>query len=137
MLLAIDPGNVTGWAVFNGPQDQTLKGCGYGPPAALVGFRPDVLVIERPQVYDARHSKGDPNDLITLAITVGRLIERMDATTVLTPLPREWKKQLPKDICHKRALAVLSPDERRLLVSDHNALDAVALGLWYLKRWRP
>ncbi len=66
---SIDPG-CTGVAVWFG---QSLMSCGVvdDPEAVVVHGN---LVIEKPQIYRASKSKADPNDLITLAIQVGRYV---------------------------------------------------------------
>jgi hypothetical protein len=148
-LLAIDPGACTGWAVYAVGE---LVACGVTgidavdcPAVRALVSMPGIgeLVIERPQVYRPKESKGDPNDLIKVAIEVGRWVERasLSGARVLQTLPNEWKGQVPKDVHHRRALAILSDDERAAIPSlprtyAHNALDAVALGLWRLGRLR-
>lgn len=136
--LAIDPGVDTGWALFE-ERDGALVRCGVGDPpwtAHLLG-----AVIEKPQVYRAAKSKGDPNDLITLAIRVGRYVEKLAmrgiACNLVTPV--EWKGQVPKEIHHRRVLGVLSLNETEIVQSAykgmpvsirHNMLDAIGLGQW-------
>lgn len=105
------------------------------------------LVIEQPFIYPKASTLGkkagtDPNDLIHLAIVVGAILGRaayLSAPAVKMYLPAEWKGQVPKDICHDRARARLSPIESARLPKLaksrlHNALDALALGLVYLGR---
>lgn len=155
MRLAIDPGLDTGWALFS--DERALLSCGLGdPPAIEPGTS---VIIERPQVYEARRSPGDPNDLITLAIQVGRYTERMHAqgaSTVSHVLPRAWKGTLDPDVICRRAANCLSSQELELLhaalrplarrpLDDvslssgkrHNVLDAVGLGRWSFLRGRP
>lgn len=142
-VLAIDPGNDLGWALF---EDGQLIFAGLNNPstALLDGAR---AIIERPQVYRSSQSKGDPNDLITLAIGVGQMKERLESRGVQVDLvlPTTWKGQTPKEIHHKRVLARLSPTEKTRLDGclscvargvRHNVLDAVGLGLWFLRRGR-
>jgi hypothetical protein len=128
ILLAIDPGTVTGWAWFYSGK---LLEASFGPSVPDVA-KPDVLVIEKPQVYPG--SDVDPNTLITLAIKVGRHIERFEKLGAKTQivLPRQWKGQVPKKIHNARVLRALPPDQRALVPNDHNAIDAVGLGLFYL-----
>jgi hypothetical protein len=139
-LLAIDPGIDTGWALFN----DALLSCGVGNPPEIYRAR---VVIERPQVYLASKSKGDPNDLITLAIQVGRYWEQYERAgdSVRTFLPREWKGQVPKDIQAGRILAKLSAQEQDVVANygrmvnkgkHHNMMDAIGLGLFALGRAR-
>jgi hypothetical protein len=136
ILLAIDPGKDTGWATFIGG---ALVSCGLGFPNHNI----DRAVIEKPQVYRRALSKGDPNDLITLAVQVGRYAERLEHGGARVDLvtPAEWKGQVPKDVHHQRirkeltgresdAVDLAGAPSRKL----HNVLDAVGLGLWLLKK---
>lgn len=105
------------------------------------------VVIEKPQVYRAAQSKGDPNDLITLAIRVGWYQEYFESRGVSVYLvtPAMWKGQVPKPVHHRRIANKLSPQEH-LVVSEgmigvpvtkqHNVMDAVGLGLFYTGRTR-
>lgn len=140
-LLAIDPGNDLGWALFDGG---TLERAGLRNPPVDAAHQ---AIIERPQVYRSSKSKGDPNDLITLAIGVGQMKERLEScgATVELVLPATWKGQIPKDIHHRRILGLLAPTEKTRLDAclsgvaagiRHNVLDAVGLGLWFLRRGR-
>lgn len=136
VILAIDPGIDTGWALIN--EEGLLYLAGLGPPGwwGTATF----CVIEKPQVYRGRASKGDPNDLITLAITVGRYVEQASGRVpVHLVLPTTWKGQIKKEIHHPRILGALSQAERDLLHSTtkhlakgklHNVYDAVGLGKW-------
>ena len=150
--LAIDPGKHTGWAVIGDAGE--LVACGLGdPPLDFGGAR---VWIERPQVYRGRASKGDPNDLITLAIQVGRYEERFAARgcQVDTVLPHTWKGSIDPDVCCRRIFASLTECEKALLERAiaplarspvhadltggrrHNVLDAVGIGKWSLRRGR-
>lgn len=141
-LIAIDPGNTTGWATFD-PTTGLLHYAGTTSVQSwlAVDERPySTLVIEIPQVYRASQSKGDPNDLIKVAVQAGQWIERFSCTgaAVRRVLPNEWKGQVPKTVHNKRVLACLTEDEKtRILPSlDHNMVDAIGLGLFHLKRLR-
>lgn len=143
MILGIDPGACTGWARVS--SDGRLMDAGVGSPAEvramfgaiyIVGV--DRAVIELPQVYRAARSKGDPNDLIDLAVTVGRYVQILESRAIKVVLvkPRDWKGQVPKEVHHKRILARLSTEEvarlPKLAASKvHNMLDAVGLALWF------
>lgn len=147
-LLAIDPGNCAGWAIYLGASldsaGVTNLDAAHCPAlAALSACRVDLLVIEVPQVYRAGDSKGDPNDLIKLAVGVGRWVERARICGIPYSMhrPNEWKGQIPKSIHAARAESALRPAERALLPAmassmRHNMLDAIALGLWKLGRLR-
>lgn len=146
-LLSIDPGNCTGFAYFldgrlirTGVTTVDAPQC---PAAGILLAGCQALIVELPQVYRAAQSKGDPNDLIKVALGVGRWIERgtVCGASVTLVKPSEWKGQVPKDIHHKRVLAALDKSEAAAIPQmaqsqRHNALDAVALGLWRLGRLR-
>lgn len=147
---AIDPGaRATGVALFSG---------GYLAKASLVRAE-DVssmiydlhrnlgtvleMVIERPTVY-SKTSKGDPADLIQVALVAGSAATRCAGNARFVE-PRTWKGQTPKDIHHGRIRAALVEIEKKALIRDcrdvpaslqHNVLDAVGLGLWHLGRLR-
>jgi hypothetical protein len=74
------------------------------------------------------------NDLISTAIRLGRLIESSRPGRLTLVTPGQWKGQVPKDIHGARVLAKLDPEELALVPDDHNAIDAVGLLLWALKR---
>lgn len=157
--ISIDPGLSTGWAVW---EDNKLVECGLGDPrelraVLLAGI--DRVFIEKPQIYRAAKSKGDPNDLITLAIRVGeykQFFQQRHAMVTLV-LPMEWKAQVPKRICANRVLRFLFNSERKIvydvpaakslelaLGSDtmwardkrNDMLDAIGIGLFGLSRAR-
>jgi hypothetical protein len=151
MLLAIDPGLDTGWAIL---LDGKLLNAGLGDPPAATGCTK--VVIERPQIYQGRSSRANPNDLITLAIQVGRYTERFAAgRDVEHLLPHTWKGTVDPDILCRRVWASLDEREKDLLGSRlsplarepfnaenltegkrHNVIDAVGLAKWSLKRAR-
>lgn len=150
MRLAIDPGRDTGWALLD--TSGILVQCGLGVPPAFIGQ----VIIERPQIYRGRASKGDPNDLITLAIQVGRYTERYDVPggSVEHVLPHDWKGSVDPEVLCRRVVASLTECERQLLetvlaplarklVRDdltggrrHNVIDAVGIAKWSVRRAR-
>lgn len=142
-ILAIDPGRDQGWALLR--EDKTLIDCGLGEaPLDFVGHR---VVVERPQIYRGRASKADPNDLITLAILVGRLTERYSARGchVEHILPHDWKGSVDGDVLVRRIEASLDTVELEVLHRKlasvpkgkrHNVIDAIGLGKWSLVRAR-
>ncbi len=137
--LAIDPGIHTGWAVLDSAG--TLHACGKGEAFPILSNR--AAIIECPQVYRAGKSKADPNNLITLAVRVGRYQERLIAAGVPCDLvlPAKWKGQLPKDTHHLRVDATLSERERHVVSQiarlpgergySEDVWDAVALAKWF------
>jgi hypothetical protein len=148
-VTAIDPGLTSGWAQFTAKK---LSGAGvfreHDYPAVWHRGYEQTLVIEVPRIYPHR-SKGDPNDIVQLALTVGEIRGhyRPQVTRIVETYPASWKGQVPKEIHHARVLKQLADDETRILAPharrfskthphgfDHNLLDAVALGLWFLRR---
>ncbi len=142
-LLAIDPGDDRthsnmGWARFWGGY---FVDAGEANPRAILQhiISAQTIVCEHPEVYRSRHMKGDPNDLARLIQQIG-IIKGLAWASGAEPvfvdvLPKSWKGQVPKHICHERALSVWTkqdcpPPPRTQL----NAWDAIALGLWYLHR---
>lgn len=155
MLVAIDPGfGGTGLAAFS-DNGQLLAVKLLVPPGTHTDFGsrlraaaemiPDVkgadVVIEFPQTYEGRSSKGDTDDLLKLASLIGAYMTApgLRSSRVSFVLPSEWKANVPKDIHHPRILGALNQKELAVLngarqsVSEslfHNVLDAVGLGQW-------
>lgn len=138
ILTAIDPGVCTGWAVFIGGQ---LQSAGVATNPDDVPLPGGTAIIEQPQVYRGSKQKGDPNDLLKLAILVGvykEKAQRIGARVELTT-PHKWKGNVPKDIHNERTLARLTEYERAKLpalpkTQAHNMIDAIGLGLWFLEK---
>jgi hypothetical protein len=145
MLLCIDPGAHTGWALFSayGPDwhFDTLSRCGLTTPAkwdklASIGALCDVL-IEEPTIYP--HSKARPADVMALQLKVGELKGRFEAVGRKVELvqPRTWKRSVPKRVHHARAARVLTWPEQQLVSGQrHDVWDAVCMGLWKLGRMK-
>lgn len=104
----------------------------------------DDVVLECPQVYRVGKSKGDPNDLIPLALVGGYVAGIYVHASVTSPLPREWlggntPKASKGDPWESprgaRAARALSDIERSRIVPSHDALDAACIGLWRLGRF--
>jgi hypothetical protein len=161
MLVCIDPGlRACGVSAFHQTE---LKWCGYvkspekkerGPKAwramadevkkALYYKNLEVtaLIMEQPQVYQQKFWKGDPNDLIELAGVLGCLTYNLYSPEVHVVLPRQWKKQCPKEIHNARILSKLTEDEKKLLEgmaqsTIHNVIDSVGIGLFQTGRYVP
>lgn len=158
-MLAIDPGRrAIGWALFCGSD---LDLCGLiraneaDLPTDALRMAREVdrtvcrLVIERMRVYPIQQQKGDQNDLLDLSFVSGVVVgvvagnKAQGETHVELVTARDWKGQVPKDVVHKRILAVLSSNERLVLEKGtakvpaslrHNVLDAVGIGLWACSR---
>ena len=100
------------------------------------------VVIELPRVYPG-DVKGDPNDLIDLAAVGGAFIPLgINGATFF--YPRQWKGQMPKDVCQRRIEKVLQPIElsacertmrRYRKGMHHNLWDAIGIGLHALGRF--
>lgn len=158
MLVAIDPGANSGWAVFaneyRGRPDQfpaVLVRCGlgwdsmrsaYGGEGYGPGFVFDTAVIEKPRIYPGGRTKN-PNDLIEVAVSAGEWAGRLSGVSITFVTPSEWKGQVPKPIHHRRIRAQLTEAEGEVLnagIGDyppskaHNIVDAVGLGLWTVGR---
>lgn len=132
--LCIDPGSHPGWAVLDG--DHKITGCGINTPPK---YKFDVVLAERPTVYP--HSDVNPANIITLAITLGKMIrpyEDLGSKVVLVE-PRTWKGQIPKKVHHPIIRKSLAAGE--LLVVDNclkdiakswceDAMDAVGLAVY-------
>lgn len=133
-LLAIDPGaNYFAWAYF---RDAHLIEC--DKTTGNMQFRLlDYVLIEKPQVY--RYGRGDPNDLVDVAIMCGRLAEMLRQSKVIDfVFPRTWKGQVPKSIHQTRIKLKMTAQELKLLPTRKDdlkdVLDAIGIGLWKLGR---
>jgi hypothetical protein len=134
MLLAIDPGTVTGWALFNDARALVSCGIGEPPPVGIDHFR---VLVEVPK---ARPSDPRPQDIVTLAIKAGEWggIYRARGVVCEYLTPNDWKGSTKKDTSHARILRVLSPPEQGVvdragkgiaIGKVHNMMDAIGIGL--------
>lgn len=104
--------------------------------------QPETLVLEWPQIYAApQRGQKDPNNLLCLAGIDAALVGSLQPLKVEHFLPHEWKGNLPKETAHHpRVMARLSDDEKARIKKapsadlQHNIVDAVGLGLFYLGR---
>jgi hypothetical protein len=104
------------------------------------------VVLEWPQIYRAARAMGDPNDLPGLAAVGAAVVALLNAHAVCIYTPREWAGQVPKATkgdCResprsRRIRSRLSGLEVRvwegLKSSDHDAIDAIGIGLHHLGR---
>lgn len=142
-LITIDPGTKSGISVW---QDGLLVYAGAldyydSKTLPLTSHTPlDVGLIEVPTIY-REASKADPKNIITLAIKVGVWAQVLRTEgrcyEVRGVEPRTWKGQVPKKVHHERILAALSDHEQSICPRQPDALDAVGLGLWYLRQGGP
>lgn len=147
LITAYDSGEFTGWAqALNG----TVIGCGLvhvyrdRPMGRLPDSRGGLVVIEKPN--HRRHGKTvDPNDLITLGIKVGRLVETylVLGSQVRVILPTDWKGGTPKLIQNARDEKTLTVEEARTVayfmaaVAEsyrNNVWDALGIVQWAARR---
>lgn len=152
-LVAIDPGTrFTGYAWFD---DKRLVDCGVLKAKGLdkmfvvcreyfeecCNVMPPVI-IERPQVYLQRKQKGDPNDLVSIALVAGYCASFFEKPAFM--LPRRWKGTVDKDVmCDRVRDRWMNGRERELLESKYipksyinNTLDAIGVGMYHLGRNR-
>lgn len=155
-LIAIDPGNVTGFALFvRGPGENAdrnvLTECGItkGRYLPAHGKRYHVA-IERPQADDRQTKDGKPIPLtskMTLAWNAGKQAGWYEAFghTVGEVEPRAWKAQLSKEQCWEQVKIRLTDSERAMVyearrsIADsyaHNMYDAIGIGMTVLGRFR-
>ena len=142
-LFAVDPGKWKyGWALLH---NEVIVDAGWSdfdvlPEAIhnLSGKHLDRVVFEWPQVYPGPRNE-DPNDLLDLAFTLGMVEKELRVQEFYGKVerfhPREWKKQVPKNIHNRRALNRMTPEEKKIVGSNHNVIDAAALGIWACGRW--
>lgn len=148
-ITAVDPGHkTTGWAKF---VDGKLKYCGLARGKThqqmldqLEELREyvELAIIEIPKVYDRRRWKGDPNDLINVALSSGAAgMMLRNAKELKHVHPQAWKGQRPKDIDNTYTVSLLDEEElavlRRVDCPEsliHNVIDAIGIGLWGAKR---
>lgn len=144
ILLAIDPGACAGFALFvNGElADCGLVGAVDLPVTLPLMVRPDVCVVERAH---QGQGKATLKDLITLSIRAGALAQAAGAPDTRFLEPGTWKGSAPKHISERRVAEALTPDEQARVLAclrahpaalRHNALDAIGIGLHFLRRTR-
>jgi hypothetical protein len=144
-MISVDPGAHPGYAVFD------RKVLIHAGTEWVEAWRPhcDELVIEHPVIYP--RSKASPNNIVTLAITAGRMAQRVNAREETWYTPRAWKGQVRKTkriedyIIYRRVIHNLSDSENLTLAwvlgivlkaHEHDVVDAVGLGLHHLARFR-
>lgn len=147
LITAFDSGTYTGWA-------QALNGriicCGLvrvfpdRPMKELPASGSGLVIVEKP-VHRREGKTVDPNDLITLGIKVGRLVETylVLGNQVRTIKPTDWKGSVPKAIQNTRDAAALDGPESVIVgramktIPDsyqNNTWDAIGIALWAARR---
>lgn len=107
------------------------------------GCTPDELVVEYPQIYTRDKSKGDPNNLVPLAVIGGCLSAMLPNARVISPQPREWTGNIPKteegnpwdSPRGRRIHSRLTAAEIATVTASHDAVDAIGIGLFALGRF--
>jgi hypothetical protein len=160
-FVAVDPGkHACGVAVFIGG---TLRGAYYPRTmgnwgrveqwrqtanAVLLDLRTAgyqvrdlALVCEVPKARKERTDAAD--DLLDLTGVLGALVGSF-RIVLWDPRPEEWKGQVPKEVTHRRLEKIYLTDAEKFCRDQtlravppslrHNALDAIALGVEYLRR---
>jgi hypothetical protein len=94
------------------------------------------VVVERPQIYPDRPVPSE--DVLVLMAVVGALGAMAEEHCIPWSwvLPREWKKQVPKEIKLRRIENALTTVERARIQEDrktrrHNVLDAIGIAKWF------
>ena len=108
-----------------------------GAPAQVAN-----VVAECPQVYRVAKSKGDPNNLIPLAVLDGYVAGLFPTATVTMPKPAEWIGGLKKSTTGdpwksprgRLIWRLLRESERPRVQASHDSIDACGIGLWCLGR---
>lgn len=150
VLVAVDPGtSVVCFATFEGGRLTLVSALRRESVEEMIGALRDLrtdgtgpgeVVVEVPQVYPSSRAKGNPNDLIRVALAAGGAAVAVGGVVRLVR-PHEWKGSVPKEIHNRRTLAKLDREEVEAFEGvdlppylRHNALDAVGIGLWRLGR---
>ncbi len=137
VFVSVDPGvHASGMAWWTYGKLAQVEYC--KPGHNILQIATDLL-IEVPQVYQGRAQKGDPNDLITLAVEVGRITTLFSNYKLVKP--REWKGTIKKEMMLRRILKTLTMPELLMLKAlklpkskEKECIDALGIGLWYLGR---
>lgn len=94
------------------------------------------LVQEIMRVYPRQ--KGDPADLLELNGVNGAIAAMLPCDKYVAYFARDWKGQVPKPIHNARVESQLTAEEKqkiRTLPSlRHNAIDAIGIALFYVRR---
>lgn len=162
LTICIDPGkHGCGLSMFSGPTLAHAEyisgrvGPGHHPllepvhgveaffeGAAMLGTI-DLVIVERPKIYDAAHQKGDQRDIADLLIVAGGLLLAAGrvAKAVMPIEPAQWKGQTPTEIIEHRLEKHLSAEERGRIewptarkTLAHNVVDAIGIGMWHAGR---
>lgn len=157
-LLAVDPSlRGTGWACFrhgllvncgvivgdaNLSNIQAVQHIWRNMPTMSHFGEGDEVVLEFPRIYPKGHKSKetdriDPNDLLWVAAVAGAFSAH--ALNLMSYYPSDWKGQSKKEKTLRLVLQACTPSERAVIESvtgwkRHNAVDAVGIGMYHLKR---
>lgn len=148
MLLAIDPGADTGWAVYDSAR--RLHACGLSPLVAPPTPSPGMRVVIECEELRGRREKN-PNSILLMARNAGEWGGRLGVGGTCVEYIRvdTWKGSTSKKIDHARTWARLDDFEKAIVDAyfkgakgrnglapsrRHNVLDALGIGLWAVGR---
>lgn len=152
MLVSLDPGlRQAGVACWDDGELTTaflVKGANWFDTATEVKKRVFAcastylldVVIEQPQVYHQSKQKGDPEDLIKLALMGGATAALISPHAPMMYEPQTWKGSVPKEVTTARTRRRITDEEQhrielpRAVTLQHNVWDAIGIGLFHLKR---
>lgn len=137
LFCGLDPGITTGVCLYD-PEGHKIKAGILDDTWWPSIWAANQVIIEKPQIY-RQHPR--PQDLITLALKAGELAgmyKSQGKGLVRWVFPREWKRQLDKDMSWDRILLKLEKREMYQLTNlddlpatkRHNAQDAVGIALF-------
>ncbi len=145
MLLAIDPGADTGWALFDSAR--RLQACGLGTPEPQLPGALEEVIIECPRLRP--RGEKNPNAILLVARNAGEWAGRYADSPVRYVTPNDWKGNTPKNVSHCRLWSKLDVKEQRVVDAAfkahkgragmapskrHNVLDAIGIGLFGVGR---
>lgn len=113
----------------------------YNVEMAVKDYSPKLIVCEFPRFYGSTHQKGDPNDLIDVAVAGAAISTRLDSliSYIESVSPSDWKGNVPKQKMLVRIWKKLTEEERAVVQKTNKSdrediLDAIGIGLWKLGR---
>lgn len=83
----------------------------------------DQLVLEYPQTYGGRASRGDANDLIVVAAVDGALAALYSSSAIKHYVPHDWKGSIEKPETTKEEYPIKNMVEARLLPVELAGVD--------------
>lgn len=139
-LIAVDPGNKTGVAVFSTRHHRLLWAGTCRPEQGykFIDLAEGALIYaEIPWIYPTGRSTASPNAIIKTALHLGLFLGPLvtKAKEINYLQPAAWKGQVPKEVHQSKIAEALDPKERDMwdLVGP-DARDAIGIGLFALKR---